>query len=211
MPDVLKVTLRDGLGTRACRRLRQQGFIPAVLYGHGRENLNLAVSAVEVETAVRQGAQLVEMQGDVSDSALIREVQWNAFGTELLHVDLTRVSAEELVEVTVQTVLVGEAPGSKEGGIVEHHLHAVEIRCPAASIPERFAVRINDLQLGQSITAGDLELPSGAELLSESEAVIAICQAPAVVEEEEEAEAAPSEGVEPEVIGRKEEEEESGT
>jgi len=207
MADVLHVAIRDRLGKRECLRLRKTGRIPAVLYGHGLENMNLSVASTEIEAAVRHGAKLVDVRGDVSDSALIKEVQWNAFGTELLHVDLTRVSAEESVDVTVAVVLVGEAPGVKEGGVVEHYLHEVEIRCPAGVLPDRFEVKINELHLGQSILASQLQLPAGAELLSSPEAVVAHCSA--LVPVEEEAVAEPTEGIEPELIRRKEEEEEA--
>ena len=98
MADVLNVSLRKGLGKRESRRLRDQGRTPAVLYGHGLENMNLSVSSQELAATVRHGAKLVDVRGDVTDSALIKDVQWNTFGTEVLHVDLTRVSAEEAVE-----------------------------------------------------------------------------------------------------------------
>lgn len=204
MADVLNVAIRERLGKRQCRRLRQEGRIPAVLYGHGLENVNLMLPAAEIESVVRRSAKLVDVRGDVTDSALIKHVQWNTYGTEVLHVDLTRVSAEEAVEVTVAVALVGEAPGAKQGGMVEHFLHEVEIRCPAKSLPDRFLVRINELHLGESILARDIKLPEGAELLSDPDAVVATCQAQVAVEEVEEAAA---EGVEPELIRRKEEEE----
>jgi len=207
MADVLNVSLREGLGKRQCRRLRQHGQIPAVLYGHGLENVNLALTAAEIDAAVRRSVKLVDVRGAVSDSALIKHVQWNTFGTAVLHVDLTRVSAEEAVDVTVAVVLGGEAPGAKQGGMVEHFLHEVEIRCPAKSLPDRFLVRINELDLGNSILARDIKLPEGAELLSDPDAVVATCQAPLAAEEVEELEA-PSESVEPELIRRKEEESE---
>ena len=89
--------------------------------------------------------------------------------------------------------------------MVEHFLHEVEIRCPAKSLPDRFLVRINELNLGESILARDIRLPDGAELLSDPDAVVAICQSPMAVEEVEEM-AAPAEGAEPELIRRKEEE-----
>jgi large subunit ribosomal protein L25 len=206
MADVLNVSIRKGLGKRESRRLRDEGRTPAVLYGHGLENVNLSVCSHELAATVRHGAKLVEVRGDVSDSALIKDVQWNTFGTAVLHVDLTRVSAEEAVDVTVAVSLVGEAPGVKQGGIVEHFLHEIEIRCPAGKLPDRFAVRVNELNLGETILAKDIVLPEGAELLSDPDAVVATCQTPQAEIEEV---AGASEGAEPELIRRKEEEEES--
>jgi large subunit ribosomal protein L25 len=202
MSEVLHVTIRDGLGTRRSRQLRQQGRVPAVMYGHGKENVNLAVQASEIEAALRHGAQLVDVQGDVTQSALIKDIQWDTFGNEVLHIDLARVSVDEAVDVTVGVELVGEAPGIKEGGVVEHVLHEVEIRCPAGAIPDRFEVKINELHLGQTITAAELQLPDQAELLTDPDSLIATCSEPVAAPAEEEAVA--GEAAEPEVIGRAE-------
>ncbi len=204
MADVLNVTQRPQLGSRSSRRLRRSGQVPAVLYGHGKENVNLTIPAGELYHAVRYGSKLVEVRGAVQDSALIRDVQWDAYGQEVLHVDLARVSAEEAVEITLAVELRGEAPGSREGGVIDHSTHEIEIRCPAKAIPENFVVNINSLHLGESITASDLPLPEGAELLTDPDQVIVSCEEP-VAEIEEEVAAAEAE---PEVIGRKEEGEE---
>ena len=205
MANLLHASVRSSLGKRDTRRLRKDGQIPAVLYGHGLENLNLAVSAHEIEAAIRHGAKLVDLQGDVADSALIKEVQWDTLGTKVLHVDFARVSAEEAVDVMVGIELVGDAPGTKEGGLIKQPTHELHIRCPAGAIPDKFEVRINALGLGQAIAAREIELPAGATLLSDPDAVVASCEEPKVLVEEEVAVAVEGE---PEVIGRKPEEEE---
>ena len=203
MAEQINVSLRNELGTRQCRRLRLSGHVPAILYGHGEANMNLSVPVVEVQTALRRGSQMLEMQGAVSETALIRDIQWDAFGLEVLHVDLTRVSAEEAVEVTVSVELRGEAPGMKEGGVVDFHTHQIQISCPAGSIPEKLVASINGLHLGQSITAANLDLPAGASLVSPAETIIANCIEPVGDDDEE---VGALDGVEPEVIGQKDEE-----
>ena len=208
MSDTLNVAVRELLGTNHTRRLRKSGHVPAILYGHGEKNVNLAIAATEVNGAIRHGTKVVEIRGAVTDSALIRNVQWDAFGSMILHVDLTRVSADEKVQVTVQVELRGEAPGLREGGVVEHVTHEVEIECAVNALPDKLVVSINDLHLGQSVLASDLPLPSGATLLSDADAVIVH-----VVEPAAEVEGADllGEGAEPEVIGgRPVEEDESG-
>lgn len=205
MANLLRASVRKSLGKRDTRRLRKDGLIPAVLYGHGLQNINLSVSAHELEAAIRHGTKLVDLQGDVSESALIKEIQWDAFGTRVLHVDFARVSAEEAVDVIVGVELVGDAPGTKEGGIIKQATHELQIRCPAGAIPDKFEVKINALRLGGAILAREIELPAGATLLSDPEALIASCEQPRAVVEEEVG--VPAEG-EPEVIGRKPEEEE---
>ena len=151
MAVILNPTKREELGTSRARRLRRAGQIPAVLYGHGEANVNLAVPAGDILQAIRHGDKLVEIRGAANESALIREVQWDAFGTEVLHLDLTRVSADESVEVTVTVDLRGEAPGTKQGGVIEHVTHEITLVCPAAAIPDRLEISINALGCGASI------------------------------------------------------------
>ena len=201
MAEVFNVTIRKPCGKYEARRMRQTGRIPAVLYGHGEENVHLMLSVDEVAAAVRHGGHLVDLTGDVSESALIRAVQWDPLGMDILHLDLSRVSATEKVETTVSVELRGEAPGVKEGGIVDHHLHEVEIECPARSIPERLEVNINTLRLGQSILAKDLKLPDEATLLTDPNELVVQCVAP----REELEEVTPAEAGEPEVIRRERE------
>lgn len=209
MTDVLHVSLRKDTGTRPVRRLRMQGLIPAILYGHGEENVSLSVPTSELEATIRHGGKMVDLAGDVSDKALIRSVQWDSLGSHILHVDLNRVSESESVVVTVPVELRGEAPGAKQGGIVEHHVFNVEIECPAGEIPEKLSVSIKELQLGEAITVAEVPLPEHVELLTPTDTVVVSCPAHGVPEdEEEEAEAAVAEGGEPEVIGRKAEDSE---
>ena len=205
MADTLNATARDQLGTRNSRRLRRAGQIPAVLYGHGQESLSLTISGGDLHAAIRHGAKLVDIAGAANDSALISEIQWDALGSEILHLDLIRVSKDEAVSVNVAIELRGEAPGTNEGGVLDHVLHQVEIECRADSIPDRLAISVNNLHVGDTLTVGDLELPDGAKLNAEPDAIVAQCNE--AVEQPDEDEAIPGAGaIEPEVIGKKEEE-----
>ncbi len=123
----------------------------------------------------------------------------------MLHVDFTRVSAHERIEVKVSLELKGQAAGVKEGGAVEHLVHEVEIECEALSIPEKLELNITDLQVDAHLTAADLKLPSGVTLITDPETVLVHC-----VEVREEAEEGGAEGAgaEPEIIGRKAEDDE---
>ncbi len=154
MTDVLNVSVRSELGSGRVRRLRRSGRTPAILYGHGEANVNLAIPTAEVKAALRHGSKLVDLKGSLSEKALIRAVQWDCYGVDVLHLDLTRVSEQERVQVTVSLELRGEAPGVKEGGLVDHHLFDVEIECPAGEIPDKLVASIKNLHLGQSITVG---------------------------------------------------------
>jgi large subunit ribosomal protein L25 len=123
----------------------------------------------------------------------------------VLHVDLARVDKSEVVEVTVAVHIRGDAPGTSHGGVVQHLLHEVDIECTAATIPDHLEVSVNQLDLGKSIHASELKLPEGAKLLTPGDKIVVQCVMPSAAPEEEEIPGA--EGAEPEVIGRKKEEE----
>ncbi|MHC4401948.1 MAG: 50S ribosomal protein L25 [Planctomycetota bacterium] len=204
MAEVLNVELRTSLGKRNNRRLRAAGSVPAVLYGHGREAVSLAVSTELIDAAVRHGTRLVELSGAVSEQAFIRELQWDTWGTHILHVDFTRISAHEKVTVEVSVELRGEAPGVREGGVVEQLIHTIELECEASEIPEKIEVNVNNLEFNGSITADQIAPSEKVRILGAPDRVVVQCVAPMEVPEEEVAVAGE---IEPEIIGRKPEEE----
>jgi large subunit ribosomal protein L25 len=206
MSEALKVQKRDVRGKRHSRRLRQAGTVPVVLYGHGEESLSLSVAADQLRAALRHGARVVDLEGAVKEKAFIRELQWDPFGTTILHVDFTRVSADERVTIEINVVLRGECPGVKDGGHLDQTQHSVEIECLAIAIPERLELRIGGLKLDESLRARDVEMPAGVKLITDPETVIVHCALP--VEEGEEGAVAAGETAEPEIIGRKAGEEE---
>jgi large subunit ribosomal protein L25 len=207
MAEKLKVQLRESLGKRNTRRLRKAGRIPGILYGHGKKNVCLEVPAEELDALVHHGHRLVTLTGAARGSAFIRDLQWDVWGTHVLHVDFTRIKADEKVEVDVSIELRGEAPGIKEGGVVEQLLHGLSIECPASAIPEKLEVNINSLNLDDSITAAELELPDKAQVIGDAEQVVVHCVVPVEAPAEEAAEEV---SAEPEVIGEDKEKEEEG-
>ncbi len=198
--DVLKVETRESRGTKNARRMRKNGKIPAILYGHGKESVALAVDAGAVNTLLRRNAHLVKLDGAGGESALFKDLQYDALGSELLHIDFTRVDADEVVTVSVEIHLRGVAPGTKAGGVVDHQMHEIEVDCAASSIPETIEVSINELELGDVLTAGDLKLPEKVKIHGPADAVVAACVEPS---EEVDDEVAAADGAEPEIIGGK--------
>lgn len=205
--EQITATRRTETGKRRMRRMRADGHIPAVIYGHGEETVVLAVPSDQFGAALRHGSRVVDLTGDLNESALISAVQWDAFGIEPLHIDFIRVSKTEKVDITVPLELRGAAPGTGEGGVVTQPLHELEINCPAVAIPEHIEVNINHLELEGEILAKDLELPEGATLITDGELIVAQCIVPTEAPEEEEVPGA--EGAEPEVIGKSDDEEQS--
>lgn len=199
MADVLEVEKRDQVGSSASKKLRRAGRVPVVLYGHGEESAHLSVSATQVKTLLRHHSKTVELAGAIKETALVSEVHWDPLGIDVLHMDLIRVNLKELVDITVSIHTHGDPVGVREGGILIENVHDVEIRCPAGSIPENLGLNINELHVGEHLTAADLELPEGVELITPPETVVAHVEEPKVEEE-----AAEEEGlsVEPEVIAK---------
>lgn len=201
MTDVIQATKRDSTGTAATIRLRRNGDVPAVLYGHGQANEHLAIPATQIQGLLRHNTKMIKLTGDLNETALISEMQWDALGIEVLHLDLIRVNLKEKVDVIVLIELMGEAPGVREGGILLESVREVEVRCAAGAIPETLILDVNELQLGEHATAADLELPEGVELLIPGETVLARVEAPrAEMAEEDEEEMGV--GAEPEVISK---------
>ncbi len=205
MADQIPTIARSKGGKHTNRRLRISGQTPAVLYGHGEANVCLSVPSDTLAAALRHGGRLVGLTGAVNESAFVRQLQWDTYGTHVLHVDFTRVSVDELVKVHLTVELRGQAPGVKEGGAVEHLIHTVQIECPAGAIPEKLQVSVNQLKLNESITLAQIELPARAKLIGDPEAIVAQCIVPVEKPDEE---AGAGAAAEPEVIGAKKEEEE---
>lgn len=203
--ETLHAKKRESRGTSRARRMRAAGNIPAVLYGHGEETVAISVPATELSSALRHGSKFVDLSGELSEKALVTHIQWDVWGNEILHVDFTRVSADEKVHLEVPVELRGEAPGTKVGGTVTQLVHDFMVECLATNVPEKIEVNINHLELDGEITVADLDLPEGVTLMAEPETVVVNCVP--VVEKDEEEEV--GSGAEPEVIGRAADENES--
>ncbi len=200
MAEVLKVAARETTGKQHIKRLRIAGLVPAVLYGHGEQNVNLAVADDDLAAMLRRHARVVELKGAVNEKALVRDMQWDVYGIGVLHVDFSRISEHERVSVEVPIEVRGDAPGVKEGGMVEVIVHTVEIECEAEAIPDKIEINVKELRLGGEIHARDVALPSGVLMITEGDVLLLHCVKPKVM-----GEVAPAEGAvaEPEIIGRK--------
>lgn len=199
----LKVDRRSVAGKWAVRRLRGEGLVPGVVYGHGEQAISVQLPAKELLGLVRHGTRLVELKYDsASETALIRDLQWDPFGLSILHVDFARVAADERIRVEVKITLRGAAPGVEEGGVLSHLVHTVEVECLVTEIPEEIRVDVRGLHLDQSIHISDLVVPAGVKILADPEIVVA-----QVTKKLEEAPAAAAEAepgpTEPEIVGRR--------
>jgi large subunit ribosomal protein L25 len=207
---VLETEKRDGNGSRRAEKLRKTGKVPAVLYGHKKDAISLAVTREQLAAVVRQGAPVIDIKtSDGVEKAQIMEVQWDHLGKEVLHVDLKRVSADERIETDVMLEIKGHAPGVAEGGLLDQPLHSLRVECPAFAVPKSIRVSIAELKLDEVIHVRDVKAPEGVKVLDDPDAVVIHVTKP---QAEPEAPAEAAGAAEPEVItARKKEEEEEGT
>jgi large subunit ribosomal protein L25 len=212
----LKASLRDATGKGVARRMRREGRIPAVVYGRGEETHALSLDAHEFEMLVKHHAldtTLVELEIEGSGKqksnkvrTLVVEVQSHPYRPEVLHVDFQQIHAGEQVTVEVPISLEGTAEGVKEGGVLQHVMHVVELVCDVDQIPESFTVDVSGLEIGDSIHISDLVVPEGVELNADPERTICTVAAPTILELPEEEE----EAAEPALVGEDGEELEEG-
>ncbi len=202
----LKARIRQQAGSRVAARLRQEGQLPAVVYGHKQDPVSVTLDVREFLDALHRGHRLFNVDIDGGkETLLVKDVQYDYLGKNIIHVDFMRVNLNEMVTVQVGIELRGTAQGTHDGGIVDEVLTHVDIECKVSEIPEVLAVNIKDLSVGQSIHAGQIELPAGTKLVTDPEAVIVVChEAKAAISAEAlEGEAPEGAAAEPEVITEK--------
>lgn len=215
MEQRLVAETREGTGKGAARKLRAAGRVPAILYGHGMDPLALSVDSRELFHLLHTGAGanvLVDLVVDGTEHlALPRDVQRDHIRGRFVHVDFLAVRRDEKIHVTIPLRIVGESPGVKAGGVLEHHLWELNVECLATDVPEAIDVDISGLEIGSGVRVSDLKVRSGVTILTSPEdSVVAVTQPQVAVEEEEEAaEAVEGEAAEEEAEGATAEESES--
>jgi len=171
-PFQLEMQLRHQIGTSASKRLRRQSdFVPAIMYGGGEAAKALQIEHRILSKALENEAfftHILNVRVDGADQkAILRAVQRHPFKPQILHVDFMRVTGKELITMSVPLHFINEeaSPGVKlQGGMVEHAMMKVEIKCRADSMPEYIEVDLGKMELNQSFHLSDLSLPKGAML-----------------------------------------------
>jgi large subunit ribosomal protein L25 len=210
---VLKVRPREQRGKEHAKKLRRNGFIPAVVYGHKTPSLPLEIEDKSFHALLRGGLGenvLVTLTtGDEKGQdrkVLIREIQRDPVTAQIIHVDFHEVSLTKRLTIQVPVHLVGTPEGVTEGGILQHALRELEVQCLPTAIPERIEVDVSHLTIGDSIHVADLKMEN-VDIVSDPGSSIVSVVPPTVFKEPEVAAAVVAEG-EPEVITEKKEEKE---
>jgi len=204
----LAAQTRAGSGSRASFKIRREGRIPGIVYGHKEANVSVSVSAEELDRAIRVlHARVLDLLIDgKKETVLIRELQWDAFGRQMMHVDFARVSESDRVRVTVPVEL-RNTPKVTGGGVLDQPFHTLHVECSPVKIPESIRIDITNLTIGNPIHVKELQVPEGVTVLEPAEAVVVQLRLPGV-----EAVVAPvvaEPGAGPEIIKKEKKAEES--
>ena len=204
----LTATLRSESGKGAARALRRAGSVPAVIYGHKREPMSLAVPTRELERLLeRVSAEttVVELSIDGKVSrTLIREIQKHPFKKQLVHIDFQELVAGEKITVNVPLVIVGISVGVRSfGGILDQTMRELEVSVDSSSIPNHIDVDVSGLNVADSIHVRDLKLPAGVTVITDGDASVVVVAAPKVSAADAAADAAAAAAAEPEVLRAK--------
>jgi len=204
----IQASKREQLGSRANKRLRDAGHLPGVVYGHKEAIIPVTLPKKEVVNHLNKGAHLFDLTLDgKSEKVLIKEVQYDHLGLEVIHVDFARVSLDEKVEVTVPLELKGTPKGEEEGAVLQQIVNELELECLVTDIPDKIVANVTEMVKDSVLHIKELKLPPGVRCLQDEDLIVATVKE---IEEEVAPEAAAEGSAEPEVIGRKKEEGEEG-
>jgi len=195
----LPVETRENLGSAESRRLRRSGLIPLVLYGGGRESINLSTTRDAFGEVLKNHSAIVRLTaGEVVQTALVREVSWDTFGDYVQHLDLLRVGADDEVRVRVPFHFVGVPAGVSNGGETHYALRDVQVLARVKDMPSELRIDIAGLELGDAIHVGECEYPEGVRPVAHIDELIVQVKAPKLATEETEEDLEGAEGADEE-------------
>ena len=181
---VIEAERREEFGSGPARRLREQGIVPGVVYGMGKETLPISVSAEQLEDVLRteQGInvllhlQIADVEVEEGAAAIVKNIQRHPISRDAVSVDFQWISLKETSIFSVPIQVEGIAPGvAADGGMVDQIIHEVEVRCLPTNIPDHLVADITDLMIGDTVHAEALQAPEGVEILVDpAETVVSI-------------------------------------
>jgi large subunit ribosomal protein L25 len=189
----LEVNSREAEGSRAARRLRRSGRVPGVLYGGGGDSVGFDVDARDLRLALAKSGAVLDLSVDGAKATpvVLKETQRDPVRGETVHIDLLRVRLDQAIHAVVPLELEGvdDAPGVKEGGILEQITRELNVEALPTAIPESIVFAVGEMQIGDTIPLEQIEMPEGVTLLDElEEAVVATLSPPRLQAEADELE-----------------------
>jgi large subunit ribosomal protein L25 len=188
----LVVESREVGSSRDARRLRGQGRVPGVVYGGEGDSVAVQVDARELRNALAHGGAVIDLQlgGDKAQPVVVKEEQRDPVSGRLLHVDFLRVRLDRVIQATTVVELDGgeEAPGVKEGGVLEQVTREINIEALPTAIPDAVHLDVSEMNINDTLTLAALTAPEGVTLLDDPEETVLATLTPPRVEEEPEIE-----------------------
>lgn len=199
---LLNAELRTETGKNSCNRLRVEGYIPAVVYSHGKSDVlkikekdfSLLFKGHISESVIFDLHIQGKNEGDLM--AFVKDFQADPVTGRILHLDLFKVTKGEKIKTHVPVELIGTPIGLKQGGILEHGDREIFVHCAPAFLPEKITVDISQLSVGESVHVSDIKLSDEIEILTSGNSLVAAVERPRTAEEApaaETEEAAPAE------------------
>jgi len=206
---LLKAEMREHTGSKWAAKVRKQGRIPAIVYGHKQESVAISLDAHNFVEGLHHGRRVMDLQiGKKKETMMVKDLQYDCLGRDIIHVDMVRVDVTETVKVAVQIELKGTAKGTHEGGIIEEHTDHIDVECRVTDIPEKVVVSVKEVGVGDTVHAADIELPESVKLASDPGTLLVTCHLVAAAKTTEALEEEVP--IAPEVIGEVKEPEEEG-
>jgi large subunit ribosomal protein L25 len=188
----LNVSSRDAAGSRAVRRLRRSGRVPGVLYGGGAEPIGFDADARELRLALAGSGAVLDLSvdGQQPTPVVLKEAQRHPVRGETIHVDLLRVRLDQAINAVVPVELAGveDAPGVKEGGVLEQITRELNVQALPTAIPESIVHHVGEMQIGETIMLSALHAPEGVTLLDDLDDTVLATLSPPRLQAEAEAE-----------------------
>jgi large subunit ribosomal protein L25 len=188
----LAVASREVDGSRSARRLRRTGQVPGVLYGGEGDSLAFQVDARELRHALAAAGAVLELSidGEGSTPVVLKEAQRDPVRGETVHVDLLRVRLDRVIQAMVPLHLTGveEAPGVKEGGVLEHITREVNVEALPTEIPEELTFDVSEMVINDTITLAAVDIPSGVTVIDNIDETVVVTLTPPRLQLEEEEE-----------------------
>jgi large subunit ribosomal protein L25 len=177
----LNAEVREGTGTATVKKLRRQGIVPGVIYGGGQRNYPVQVNTKEITDLLAHASSenvlvdlVVEGAKDKNKLVLIQAVQHNTLSRAVTHIDFRAVREDEEIKATVPVFLSGEPIGVKQGGLLDHQVHQLEVRCLPKDLPESLTFDVTALEMGHALHIAEVKFPEGVTPTTGAKVVIAL-------------------------------------
>jgi large subunit ribosomal protein L25 len=199
--NILKATKRTTASTGQINKLRLDGFIPAVLYGGKKNNLNISLKKLHLQNIINTGTFMskvfdLDIDGN-SEKALPRDIAYDPVSDEPIHIDFIRIEkgSKLTLEIPVKFINLDKSPGLKKGGVLNIVRRKVELKCPTENIPNEIVVDLDNTEINTSLKISSVKLPENVvPTITDRDFVIATVVAPTILVEPEKVEETVAEG-----------------